>query len=391
MHELLIATKEQRAGEAILKPNKVLFLTSAHAGGSGVIGAGEGISESSLRGFVSNGYEVHVLCFAAPDQISSQEVESLCASYTTWVHSPAQSVLAIISGIRRGSLFAPWFFTRVSPRNVRAVMSALVEHDIHEVWIDFPSSLGFAPLLPACKIDYFVHDVVSQRVGREWLLAVLKPLVESTERSLTSFVSRCLVLSEKDAGLLRNLGFSGELVVSPPKHLKVGSVANAVPVSAVVAGFVGGMNLVFFGNMGRAANHWSMVHFLLFIYPDIRRRHPQTRLWILGLGPRKLLKLVARWIGGTHVVGAVDDPTQAFVHATLCIAPLRYGAGVKIKVLQMLEAGARVVATPVGAEGVVSNANLIVAEERYFGRAVNACLDAVQHSRTSTQCKHQPL
>ena len=360
------------------KPGKVLFLSSAHPGGHGVIGAGEGISEASLRALVSSGHEVHVLCFAARNQIRSPEVEALCASYATWVHSPAQSVLAILSGLRWGSLFAPWLFTRVSPRNIRAVRSALAEHGIHEVWIDFPSSLGFAPLLSACNIDYFVHDVISQRVGREWLLVALKPLVESIERRLTSFVSRCLVLSQKDAKLMRNLGFMGDLVVSAPTHIKVGSVANAVPISTVVAGFAGGINLVFFGNMGRAANHWSMVHFLLFTYPDIRRAHPQTRFWILGLGPRLLLKLVARWIGGAYVVGAVDDPTRAFEQATLCIAPLRFGAGVKIKVLQMLEAGARVVATPIGAEGVAEHAKLTVAEEPYFGSAVNAYLNAVQ-------------
>jgi hypothetical protein len=361
-------------------PIKVLFLTSAHSGGHGVIGAGEGISETSLKSLISSGYEVHVLCFAPRNQIGSPEIAALCASYTTWVHSSAQSVLAILNGLRWGSLFAPWLFTRVSPRNVRAVRLALLQHDIHKVWIDFPSSLGFAPYLPLCEIDYFVHDVVSQRVGREWLLAALKPMVESAERRLTSLVSRCFVLSEKDAGLLRNLGFIGTVVVSPPENTKVGSVANAVPISKVVAGFSGGVNLVFFGNMGRAANHWSMMHFLLFTYPAIRQAHPQARLWILGLGPRLLLKLAARWIGGTHIVGAVDDPTQAFSQATLCIAPLRYGAGVKIKVLQMLEAGALVVSTPIGAEGVVATEKLVVAEESDFGSAVNECLDAVQSS-----------
>lgn len=325
---------------------------------------------------MASGHEVHVLSFAARSQTSNPEVVALCASYTTWVHSPIQSILAIMRGLRWGSLFAPWLFTRVSPRNVGVVRSALEQHGINKVWIDFPSSLGFAPLLAACNVDYFVHDVVSQKVGRKWLQGILKRLVESTERRLLSFVQRCMVLSEKDAGLLRGLGFGGEIVVSPPTHIKVGSVPNAVAISTVVAGFCGGKNLVFFGNMARPENHWAMVHFLMSVYPSIRRAHPQTRLWILGLGPRRLLKWVARWAGGTHVVGAVDDPTQAFVQATLCIAPLRNGAGVKIKVLQMLEAGAMVVATPIGAEGVAAKPELIVVEERNFALAVIAFLDA---------------
>jgi len=370
----------QDAGEPLKTRSKVLFLTSAHPGGRGAIGAGEGICESSLRALVASGHEVHVLSFAASNQACNPEVVALCASYTTLVHSSVQSVLAMVRSLRWGSLFAPWFFTRVSPRNVGVVRSALVQHGICKVWIDFPSSLGFAPLLDAYDIDYFVHDVVSQKVGRKWLQRVLKPLVESTEQRLMSFVQRCLVLSEKDAGLLRGLGFGGEIIVSPPKHIKVGSVPNAVSVSTVVAGFAGGLNLVFFGNMSRPENHWSIVHFLLLVYPSIRRAHPQTRLWILGLGARRLLKLVARWIGGTHVVGAVDDPTQAFVQATLCIAPLRNGAGVKIKVLQMLEAGAVVIATPIGAEGVAAKPELIVVEEHDFAGAVIDFLDSTQAS-----------
>lgn len=374
--------QQNTGGQAIhaepFTAGKLLFLTSAHPGGQGLIGAGEGICESSLRMLISQGYEVHVLCFADGSQSSNPGVVALCASYTTLVHSPLQSVLAMMLCLRRGSLIAPWFFTRVSPRNERAVMEALAQHDVGKVWIDFPSSLGFAPLLYAFKVDYFAHDVVSQKVGRKWLLAGLKPVIELIERRLISQMQRCVVLSEKDAGLLRGLGYGGDIVVTPPHHTKVGNVANAIPIAKVLEGFAGHLNLVFFGNMLRAENHWSLVHFLLFAYPAIRRAHPLVKLWILGLRPRRLLRWVARWVGGAHVVGAVDDPTQAFVQATLCIAPLRLGAGVKIKVLQMLEAGARVVATPIGAEGLPENLKLIVVDERNFASVVIAHLDTVQ-------------
>ena len=69
-------------------------------------------------------------------------------------------------------------------------------------------------------------------------------------------------------------------------------------------------------------------------------------------------------------VGAVDDPVLVFQAATLCVAPLRFGAGVKIKVLQMLDAGATVVATTVGAEGIAAKDSLVVADDAEFVTAV---------------------
>lgn len=342
------------------RPMKTLFLTSAHPGGRGVIGAGEAICESNLRALVSSGCEVHVLCFASPDQSSDPAIVGLCASYRTLKNSRTQSVLGVLQGLGWGSLFAPWFFTRVSPRNIRAVVTALQEKRIRHVWIDFPSSLGFAAYLREYEIEYFTHDVVSQKVGRRRFQSLLQPFVAKTERLLMSFVRRCFVLSDKDGGLLREIGFVGDIVVARPQNLKVGSVADAIPVSKVLAEFAGCKNLVFFGNMRRPENHWSIMHFLLFGYWKIKREHPDVRLWVLGLAPRMTLRLLGRLIPGVRVVGAVDDPTPAFHAATLCVVPLRLGAGVKIKVLQMLDAGANVVASIVGGEGIAANPNLFV-------------------------------
>jgi hypothetical protein len=360
-----MSTRTVGSGDQMFKmnsarPMKTLFLTSAHPGGSGVIGAGEAISESNLRALVSTGREVHVISFASPNQRSDPAIVGLCASYRTLENSRTQSVLGILHGLRWGSLLAPWFFTRVSPRNIRAVTMALQDKGIRHVWIDFPSSLGFAAFIRECEVEYFTHDVVSQKVGRRLLQSVLQPFVKETERLLMSFVRRCFVLSDKDGDLLRGIGFAGEIVVVKPENLKVGSVVDAIPISKVLDEFAGYKNLVFFGNMRRPENHWSIMHFLFFGYWKIRKAHPEVRLWVLGLAPRVTLRLLGRLIPGVRVVGAVDDPTPAFRAATLCVVPLRLGAGVKIKVLQMLDAGAKVVASMEGGEGIAANPNLLV-------------------------------
>ncbi len=338
----------------------ILFITAFHPGGKGIIGAGEAICEDSLRGLISSGKAVHVLCLAPESQMANPEVVELCRSYTTLAQTTAQNMLGVLFGCLKGSLFAPWLFARVTPRNIRAAHEIIARCGIREVWLDFPSTLAFAPHLRGLAIDYFVHDVVTQNIGRRKLLGMLKPLVERIERKLLAPLRRCFVLSQKDKDLLLGMGFRGEVMLQPPSRVRVGEVADALPVSRILEGFAGRKNLVFFGNMQRPENHWSILHFLLFSYPKIRRCRDDVQFWIIGLMPRLSLRLLGRLIPGVRVVGAVDDPYPAFRAASVCVVPLRLGAGVKIKVLQMLDAGARVVASSVGGEGIAPAPDLVV-------------------------------
>lgn len=343
-----------------MSDSKILFITAFHPGGKGMIGAGEILSEDSIRSLVASGKEVHLLCLAPNNQSANADVIALCKSYRLSPHTIGHACLGILSGTRRGALAVPWLFTRTSPANVRAAREIISHQEIDRVLLDFPSTLGFAPHLHDVPVEYFVHDVLAQKIGRRKILGVLGPLVQKTEQKLLAFVRRCQVISQKDEALLRELGFQGEIEQRQISGARIGQVPDGRPISEILAEFRGRKNLVFFGNMRRPENHWSILHFLLFSFGKIRRCHPDVQFWVLGLSPRISLRVLARMIPGVRVVGAVDDPGPAFRAADLCVVPLRLGAGVKIKVLQMLNAGGKVVASPVGGEGVPSSANLSV-------------------------------
>jgi len=357
-----------------MSSSRVLFITAFHPGGKGVIGAGEAISEESLRALCAAGKQVHVLCLAPDNQVSNPSVVGLCHSYQTLPHSRMMAVQGVLHGIFRGSLVAPWLFSRVSKRNIKAARKMAQQNGIDEVRLDFPSTLGFAPIFEKLPVDYYVHDVVAQKIERRSLLHTIGPWVRRVESGLLRFVRRCVVMADKDSNFLRNMGYSGEIRVQPPVRVRVGDVGESRPIAGIIEAFGKGINLVFFGSMRRPENHWSLMHFIAFRFPELRKAYPDVRLWVLGLGPRLSLKLLARWVGGVEVVGAVDDPTPAFRAASLCLVPLRYGAGVKIKVLQMLEAGATVVSTPVGAEGIASGSRLVVADDAQLVATVSRLL-----------------
>jgi hypothetical protein len=345
---------------------RVLFVTSFHPGASGYIGAGEAISAQTVQRLRREGAHVDVLAIAPGYQRRNAAAASWCDSYTDVSTSRWTALAGILRRAFSGALLAPWFFTRSSPRAMAALRTAIAECQPTEVWIDFPSSLGFVQHTGQLPVHYFVHDVVSQKVARSPLKRRLFPWVQRVEASLLARVNHCYLLSAKDEQLLRNLGFTGSAVVWGVQALGVGEVDNARPIASVLEQFGSGPNLVFFGNMGRPENSRSVAHFALLRWWRVRRVFPAAQLWVIGLAPGLLLRVLGRLVPGVQVTGAVDDPTPAFKAATLCVAPLLFGAGVKVKVLQMLDAGATVLATPVGAEGIEANPRLKVVENSQF-------------------------
>ncbi len=69
-----------------------------------------------------------------------------------------------------------------------------------------------------------------------------------------------------------------------------------------------------------------------------------------GNPPAEVLQLRS---SAVRLVGFVDDLAGAYGAARVAIAPIRFGAGVKIKTIEALQYGVPVVATTTGAEGIV--------------------------------------
>jgi glycosyltransferase involved in cell wall biosynthesis len=86
------------------------------------------------------------------------------------------------------------------------------------------------------------------------------------------------------------------------------------------------------------------------IFQTLLKRLPGIKLYILGSSPpEEILKLSSEQI---VVTGYVRNVEPFFNSHRVFIAPLRYGAGIKGKILQSMSYGVPVVTTVVGAEGM---------------------------------------
>lgn len=88
------------------------------------------------------------------------------------------------------------------------------------------------------------------------------------------------------------------------------------------------------------------------IWPRIRARLPQAELRVYGAYLTREFSELHDPTQGFLVEGYVDDATEALSRARATLAPLRFGAGIKGKILDSWWAGTPVVTTPVGAEGM---------------------------------------
>ena len=87
------------------------------------------------------------------------------------------------------------------------------------------------------------------------------------------------------------------------------------------------------------------------IWPLVRRAVPGARLLLVGRDPSPQVRSL-HGRDGIEVTGTVADVRPYLASARVGLAPLRAGGGSRLKILEALDAGRPVVATPAGAEGL---------------------------------------
>jgi len=112
-------------------------------------------------------------------------------------------------------------------------------------------------------------------------------------------------------------------------------------------------------------------YFLSEVWPLVRAGAGDVTLRIVGDVCGRIADLGGQ--PGVELVGHLPDLVAALGHARVFVAPLRYGAGIKGKVLTAMNAGVPVVTSTVGAEGiglVHSRSALIADDAPEFARCV---------------------
>ena len=102
--------------------------------------------------------------------------------------------------------------------------------------------------------------------------------------------------------------------------------------------------LVLSGKMSYHANVAMAMHLVYEILPVVWSQNPEVKLWIVGKDPPQSIRKLAQ-NPAIQVTGTVDDIRPYLQNATMAVAPITYGAGTQIKVLEAMACGTPVIAT----------------------------------------------
>ncbi|MDA5193888.1 glycosyltransferase [Govanella unica] len=110
--------------------------------------------------------------------------------------------------------------------------------------------------------------------------------------------------------------------------------------------------ILFLGNMAYPPNEDAILYFTTEILPHLRRQYDgEIRLKIVGHNPGPAVQALAENPLIT-VTGSVESVVPYYKQAAIIIAPIRFGGGTRIKILEALSYGRPMVSTSIGAEGL---------------------------------------
>ncbi len=117
---------------------------------------------------------------------------------------------------------------------------------------------------------------------------------------------------------------------------------------------------LFLGSFQHRPNRSAAEFLLTEVWPRVHRARPEATLLLAGRGSRRFLsERGSPPPAGVRAVGFVDDLVGLFSGCRLFVAPLTEGGGIKIKILEAMARGLPVVTSPVGAEGITSDPQIL--------------------------------
>jgi O-antigen biosynthesis protein len=221
------------------------------------------------------------------------------------------------------------------------------------------SYLGLArKAAPAAKILFDTVDLHFLREEREARLLGSATLLE---KALATRQREFAVMRQADVTIVRT-NVERDLVAQGDPRIRLEVLPLMRPVVGRHAGFKTRDRIAFIGSFGHPPNVDAALYFAERVWPAICERLPGSRLAIVGADPpESVRRLAGDRIG---VLGHVSDLQALLERCRVTVAPLRFGAGQKGKVLSSLAHGVPCVMTSLAAEGmgIVQGENGLVAD-----------------------------
>jgi O-antigen biosynthesis protein len=205
---------------------------------------------------------------------------------------------------------------------------------------------------PQARIVYNVEALFHRRLQTEAALttdrdqsaryALEAKATADAERAIVEDADYVVCIADEEAEICRSWRGHGVELLRP---LRRNATATDSPFEdrwdvVFVAGWLAGP---------RSPNISALQWFAAEIFPRVLEAVPWVRLKVVGARPPAEIRDLGP---GIALLGFVPDVTAVYERSLVAVAPIRTGAGVKIKTIEAMQFGVPVVATRIGAEGL---------------------------------------
>lgn len=196
-------------------------------------------------------------------------------------------------------------------------------------------------------LDYLMHGERVKRAGgpfKRMLAAADARMKAQIEKRAYRRYRTILTVTESDADLLRN---------SP---LGAGKEVHALPLAIDLDmyrpdEFVRDPGtILLLGLFSSDFNRDALLYLLHDVFPLVLKKRPQAVLKVVGQGAEEFKRTEQG--KGVEFIGAVDDIRPYLGRCSLMVLPLRFGGGVRIRMMEAAAMGTPVVSTPMGVAGM---------------------------------------
>ena len=174
---------------------------------------------------------------------------------------------------------------------------------------------------------------------------------DTAKREIAS-IHRCdltLIISEAEMDILKN-----DFKVDQALLLYLPFMLEPISEDAItkLPKFETRQHFITIGNFLHEPNYNAVLYLKDTIWPLIRKQLPQAELHIYGAYASQKVTQLNNEKQGFIIKGFAEDVHTVMQEAKVCLAPIRFGAGLKGKLIDAMQNGTPMVTSSVGAEGM---------------------------------------
>jgi glycosyltransferase involved in cell wall biosynthesis len=335
---------------------KILFLTPdlpypPNGGGK--------IRSWMLLEYLSARYDLHICLFTKTEKQKNYEYEFLkklkIDNFYSEYLNKERNFKNLISSYKSG---VPLTVYRYFSNNFKNHIEKIIEQ-FDTVFIDHFSMAQYIPYSFKGKKIMHTHNAeyilwerkasLEKNPLNKFLILIESRRVKEYEKSIYKNADKILCVSSNDVENIEKIGIDKNKIELIPA-----TGENDLLLLPDIQYSDTEKYLFYAGTLSWDANLDGLIWFMKNCWSKITEKNPEIKLYIAGSSPDKKLKKIVENFKNIILLGYVENLEHYYSKCRVFIAPLRFGSGIKVKILNAMCRGIPTVTTPIGAEGIES-------------------------------------